>query len=477
MSITRRRLAAPAALVVVLAAIAAPAHSALTAVSPDTNPANDLPLWYQDETGLQLEQCIDGTDQCLLGVEGDEEILYWSATAAAGPASLTLAIEGVQAAPPLEPDPLAFGRIEVRITGAEPNSTYTVTHPFGVEIIQTDGNGNARLREETDGAFETALDTRIGPFLRWDPTVGPAPDGYIGDPTIDHAVVGSPFDTNLFRIEGPGVNAETDLFAVLGRVLDGEAPPATPFASHSPKSLSFGAQQVGSTSAAQTVTLTNRGNATLPINSVTLAGPNAGDYAIASNTCGTAVAALGGSCAIGVAFGPTATGARNATLSISDGAAGSPRTVSLTGTGTAAPAQGAAGAGAAGAGAGAGQAQSTPGAQQETALLRIAGLNLSRRIGLRTARRRGISASMVLPEGTSVLRVRLFRLGAGTSQRQRLLVNELRTGLRPGRYTVRLRSRRLRRQLRVGAYRLELTPGTARNALGRRSTATIRITR
>ena len=30
-----------------------------------------------------------------------------------------------------------------------------------------------------------------------------APAGYLGDPGADHAVVGSPYNTNVFRIEGP----------------------------------------------------------------------------------------------------------------------------------------------------------------------------------------------------------------------------------------------------------------------------------
>ena len=42
------------------------------------------------------------------------------------------------------------------------------------------------------------------PFLKWDPTVAPAaPAGHLGDPTVDHQVTGSPYGTNVFRIEGP----------------------------------------------------------------------------------------------------------------------------------------------------------------------------------------------------------------------------------------------------------------------------------
>jgi hypothetical protein len=33
-----------------------------------------------------------------------------------------------------------------------------------------------------------------------------APAGFIGDAATNHKVIGSPFGTNIFRIEGPDVN-------------------------------------------------------------------------------------------------------------------------------------------------------------------------------------------------------------------------------------------------------------------------------
>src|SRR5216683_1036733 len=103
-----------------------------------------------------------------------------------------------------------------------------------------------------------------------------------------------------------------------------------PVASVSPTSLTFASQTTGTTSAAQTVTLSNTGNAALTITSSIAAS---GDFAEA-NTCGSSVAA-GANCTIGVTFTPTASGTRTGTLSITDNASGSPQTVSLTGTGTA----------------------------------------------------------------------------------------------------------------------------------------------
>jgi hypothetical protein len=103
-------------------------------------------------------------------------------------------------------------------------------------------------------------------------------------------------------------------------------------ASLSPSSLSFAGQAVGTTSAAQTVTLMNTGGAPLAITGVTVSAGFA-----ESNTCGSSLAA-GGKCTISVTFTPAATGSFTGTLSVidnSNGVAGSTQTVSLSGTGLA----------------------------------------------------------------------------------------------------------------------------------------------
>jgi hypothetical protein len=92
-------------------------------------------------------------------------------------------------------------------------------------------------------------------------------------------------------------------------------------------SLVFGSQLVGTTSDAQSVTLSNSGTATLNISSI-----SAGTDFVTTNNCGTSVV-LGGNCIISVYFVPTAAGARTGTLSVTDNAPGSPHTVSLSGTG------------------------------------------------------------------------------------------------------------------------------------------------
>ena len=103
-------------------------------------------------------------------------------------------------------------------------------------------------------------------------------------------------------------------------------------ASISPTSLTFASQIVGSTSAAQTITLNNTGNAALTLTSIALTGTNASDFA-QTNNCGSSVA-NGSTCTISVTLKPTATGTRTAAVTFTDNATGSPQTVSLTGTGS-----------------------------------------------------------------------------------------------------------------------------------------------
>ncbi len=101
----------------------------------------------------------------------------------------------------------------------------------------------------------------------------------------------------------------------------------SPLAQLSTLSLTFENQNVGSTSAAQTVTLSNTGIGALIISDLTVTG----DFA-QTNDCGTSVAA-GGNCTISVTFTPTAGGPRTGSLLISYNSTSGPQTVGLTGTG------------------------------------------------------------------------------------------------------------------------------------------------
>jgi hypothetical protein len=96
-----------------------------------------------------------------------------------------------------------------------------------------------------------------------------------------------------------------------------------------PTSLSFGDVASGSTSSAQTVTVSNPGSSAVSVSSVAVTGPFS-----QSSTCGGSIAA-GGSCTVSVTFAPTSGGSQTGTLTVTTSAPGGPLTVALSGTGVA----------------------------------------------------------------------------------------------------------------------------------------------
>ena len=107
---------------------------------------------------------------------------------------------------------------------------------------------------------------------------------------------------------------------------------ASPGIALSPASLNFGAQSVGTTSAAQSITLSNTGSGTLGVSGITLTGANSSDFA-QTNNCPASLGAAA-SCMVSVKFAPTAAGSRAAAISVADNAPASPQTAALTGSGT-----------------------------------------------------------------------------------------------------------------------------------------------
>jgi hypothetical protein len=97
-------------------------------------------------------------------------------------------------------------------------------------------------------------------------------------------------------------------------------------------SLAFGEQPVGTTSGAQTITLTNSGNAQMTISGV----GRSGDFAQANN-CGPTLDA-GLNCTINVTFTPKTAGTTFGAITIGDNAPGNPQLVGLSGNAVSGPA-------------------------------------------------------------------------------------------------------------------------------------------
>jgi hypothetical protein len=225
---------------------ATPRAGKLTQVGPIAE--HGFPAWYRDSNNVRLEACVT-LDDPLCPALADEvpdpeqpvsfpdnfpgEFFYQldgaTTTLTSGArAVIGLDLEGAFAnGGVVDGDQIVFGRVRIRFA-APIGERYRITHPYGVDdIVATDKGVN--MTEDIGavaGAFGLALNSRIGPFLKWDPAVAPAaPAGYVGDPGVDHKVIGSPYNTNFIRIErlDPATGAVqaqvgfTDLFSVQGR--------------------------------------------------------------------------------------------------------------------------------------------------------------------------------------------------------------------------------------------------------------------
>jgi hypothetical protein len=173
-------------------------------------------------------------------------------------------------------------------------------------VANMDSNNVSVLLGNGDGTFQPAVNFATGPF-----PVSVAVGDFNGDGRLDLAVASFAWNDVSILLQAPVVSLSAN-------------------------SLTFGNQTVGTPSAAQTLTLSNAGSASLNITGISASGANAADFTV-TNTCGTLPASFAPSagCGLTVTFTPSTTTAESASISITDNAAGSPQTISLAGTGTA----------------------------------------------------------------------------------------------------------------------------------------------
>ena len=224
------------------------------------------PVWYRDRTGLRLEKCIAQADPlCPARGELPDEAAavsfpdnypdegFYSLTtgtmntAARGKALAVIALEQAFGSGPVaDGDQVTFARLRLKITNVRDGVDYKFTTPAGTKTVRTSKPGIVFDTEDIGiggkGDFSGALGGRMT-VLTWDtyptdPALKPDANGkntYVGDGTTPHKITGSPYGTNIFRIEGPGINpsatdacpsvpgpvadcVETDLFTVQGKL-------------------------------------------------------------------------------------------------------------------------------------------------------------------------------------------------------------------------------------------------------------------
>jgi Abnormal spindle-like microcephaly-assoc'd, ASPM-SPD-2-Hydin len=498
----RRSIAVAAgAVTAAMLALSAPALAGVGTFGP-VDPDHGFPTWYDDGNGGKVALCLDGPPMCLAGVPNssnpaavpdnfEDEAFWWTAEAAIDEggvnALLVLAQEAAFAnGAPATGDQMTFGRVRIRISGLQAGGRYTVTHPYGEATFTAEAGTGPNINDTQDvgcvpvavaGQFCDFSLTRFSalgpPFLRWDPAESPPPAGFLGDPNVEHTVVGSPNNTNFFRITGPGLplaGLRTDRFSVQAKL----AGPETAFSDARPRSLSFGSATVGTPTAPQTVTVHNGGTVPMTISSISLAGATSGDFALSANTCAGATLQSGGACSVAVALAPGSPGAKSATLTVADDAAGGLRTVALSGDAVAAPAPVAPPAAPAAPAVAAVPAIGVAGTQNRAQP--VTRLVVRRTVTRARLRRDGLRVTANVPAGVRYVRISVFRVN-GNRRASRPIWVEIRRVRRAGAYRAVLGSRRLIRRLRPGTYQVEIRTGRTRATRGRPVTTRFRVSR
>lgn len=244
------------------------AQAALFAVDPGPYaPANGgFASWYQDSHGRTLDLCLskalssrvpsapgapsymcsllptpgvfDDAQPIVFPTNFPDEAFWFTGETALVDAARGIdlgyvsAIEAAFAAEePIEGDQVSFARIRIRVD-VPTAGTYVITHPYGVDVFNIDTPGRRAINMTRDigigtpKTYDGALKGDIGPFLRsvngpyteTNPLTGAA-EQFVGDPNLNEAVTGSPFNTNYVRIEGPnGLDLRTNVFAVSGKL-------------------------------------------------------------------------------------------------------------------------------------------------------------------------------------------------------------------------------------------------------------------
>jgi 6-phosphogluconolactonase (cycloisomerase 2 family) len=237
---------------------------------------------------------------------------------AGSPQTVTLTGNGIAGQLMLTPNPLNFPDTPVGRLSSPQTLTITNTGPATVRFTAISVGGanavdfqitNNQCQTPTSGALSANASCTIG--FTFNPQAAGARAATL---TIASDAAGSP---QTVALTGNGIAGQLRL---------------------TPNPLNFPDTVVSTPSAAQMLTVTNTGPATVRFNAISLGGANAGDFQTTNNQCQTPTSgalSTNASCTIGFTFNPQAAGARTATLTIASDAAGSPQTVTLTGNGVA----------------------------------------------------------------------------------------------------------------------------------------------
>jgi hypothetical protein len=282
-----------------------PATAAVTDVNPSVGSADNIQTLAFSSGGVLYA----GGQTNLYTVDVTTGVLTLVGSLA--PVTDLRGMEFLSTAPPapgvsLTPSPLAFGNQVISTASAAQVLTLQNIGTAALNITSIAASGDFAQTNGCPGSLAPAATCTIN--VTFTPTALGLRNGAI---TVVSNAASSP---NTVPLSGTGVAA-----------------PTGPAASLSPPTLTFASQVVGTSSAAQALTLTNVGGSTLTIASIAVSG----DFSQA-NGCAATLAA-GASCTINVTFTPTLIGPRSGAVTVTSNGTGSPNTAGLNGTGVAAP--------------------------------------------------------------------------------------------------------------------------------------------
>jgi hypothetical protein len=216
--------------------------------------------------------------------------------------SIPLTGSGVQGSLTANPLNVNFGNV---IVGANGSSPITLTNSGSASI--TISQANVSGAGFSISGLATPATLTAGQTTSFTAKFAPAS---AGNPTGSISIVSnSPNSPLAISLMGTGVASQPQLTV-------------------NPASINFGNAAVGS-SASQTVSLTNPGNATLTITQLTASGPG---YGVSGASMPMTINA-GSSASFSATFAPTSAGSATGSVSIMSNAQGSPAAISMSGTG------------------------------------------------------------------------------------------------------------------------------------------------
>ena len=280
--------------------------------------------FYDTTAGTNAQVCFTGAPNCVTNTSGDQLGILSGYTTAAGyddttgigtpnVTNLVNAWPTTTIAPAvtLTPTSLTFASTTVGSTTAAQTVTIKNSGTAALTLTSetiTGTNASSFLKSATTCSTSLAVGATCTVSVEFKPAASGALTAAL---SIADNASGSPQSVSL---KGTGTSTATSAITI------------------TPSSITFPSTVVGSTSAAQVITIKNTGSAAVSITSMSFTGTNASSFTKGPNSCPASLA-VGNSCTLSLYFKPASAGALTGTYNLGDSAANSPQTVSLKGTG------------------------------------------------------------------------------------------------------------------------------------------------